>query len=246
MHLDQNRRGRPRNYRRGVHRHHDSASSTQSTSTTSKPEKKGVKCEWTGCERHVPFLTPRGLREHYMLKHEILAKQAHNEAKAAFETAAEATPRAQFLEVPPGTPYDSHHNRNSRSGPTDFKGIGYQFSAGPAANLIAPSMPLTPLEGNLTLQSFPPYDSVSGLMFSPHDQGVGSSLDADSPGFGLVERPELSWTDNQMFNLAEGSYPMLFGEINGDNAVNFAGFYTTFDRQDLFDRPASPTYDFSS
>lgn len=177
-----------------------------------------------------------------MLKHEISSKQAHNEAKAAFETAAEYTPRAQFLDVP-GTPYDSHLNRDSRPGHTDFEGIGYQFPAEPTTDLVAPSMPLTPLEANMTLQSFPPYDLVSGLMLSLHDQG---SFDADSLGVGLLDQPELSWNDNYMSNLAEDSYPMLFGEINNGNAVNFAGSYTTLDRQDLLDRRASPTYDSSS
>ncbi|KAF1345161.1 hypothetical protein BDV97DRAFT_42504 [Delphinella strobiligena] len=243
--LDRGRRGRPRNYRRGRRRHHDSTSSTQSTSTASAPEKKGVRCEWAGCERHVPFSTPRGLREHYMLKHETPSKQAHDKAKAAFETANKFTQRAPFLEVP-GMPCDSHNDGDSRSGHIDFEGIGYQFSAASAPDRNPLSMPLTSPEGSITFQSLPPYGSVSSLNFSLYDHGVASSFDTGSLGFDLVDQPDLSLNVNSVSILAERDYPTLFGEINSDNAVNVAGFYANFDRHDLVTRCASPTYDSSS
>lgn len=83
-------------------RHPNLARSKSDVSSPSKPDKIHVRCRRMECAQHPPFKSLRGLREHFVLKHDMSIDQASHEAESAFKLGNGTLLQPQHLEPPGG------------------------------------------------------------------------------------------------------------------------------------------------
>ncbi|KAF1345159.1 hypothetical protein BDV97DRAFT_372388 [Delphinella strobiligena] len=78
------------------------ACSKSDVARPSEPEKLSMRCKRMDCAHHAPFKSLRGLREHFVLKHDVSIEQARKEAESAFKLWNGTLSQSQYLEPPGG------------------------------------------------------------------------------------------------------------------------------------------------